>query len=51
MDALNLEGSQLLNDKISGVPYEIQPGNNTVKWLITSGNISRVVITPRWRYI
>lgn len=52
MDALNLEGSQLLNDKISGMPFEIQPGNNTVSWLLgDGGEITKVVITPRWRYI
>lgn len=52
MDALNLEGSQLINDQTSGNPYEIKPGNNTVSWLLgDGGNITKVIITPRWRYI
>lgn len=52
MDALSLDGKELLNNNISGTPFEIQPGENTVQWLLGEGaNIESVTITPRWRYI
>lgn len=52
MDALELDGSALLNEKFSGTPYTVMPGVNTVSWLLGDGaSIDRVVITPRWRYI
>lgn len=52
MDALSLDGKELLNNKISGTPFEIQPGLNTVSWILEEGaNIESVTITPRWRYI
>lgn len=52
MDALNLEGSQLLNDKIIGTPFEILPGDNDVSWILEEEDPDfEVLITPRWRYI
>lgn len=52
MDALSLDGAELLNNQVSGTPFEIQPGENVVQWLLGDGaNIERVTITPRWRYI
>lgn len=49
MDAISPDGSQLLNNKISGDPFEIQPGYNYVSWRVESGSITAVKITPRWR--
>lgn len=52
MDALDLSQSALLNNKISGEMFEIQPGTSIVSWSLDSGgSISSVVIEPRWRYI
>lgn len=51
MDAISPDGSQLLNNKISGDPFEIQPGYNFVTWKASSGSITAVKITPRWRYL
>ena len=58
-DALTLDGSLLANDKMDGELFEIQPGYNVVSWLTggeddegnaTTGIVSAVIITPRWRY-
>ena len=46
-DCLNLEGSLLMNDRLIGDFPLIPPGTWPVKW---TGNVSRVTITPRWRY-
>lgn len=51
MDAISPDGSQLLNNQISGDPFEIQPGYNYVSWRVESGSITAVKITPRWRYL
>ena len=59
-DALNLEGNQLANECMDGELFKIQPGYNGISWLeggtdedgnATSGNVTAVIITPRWRYI
>jgi phage-related protein len=59
-DALNLEGNQLANECMDGELFKIQPGYNGISWLeggtdeegnATPGNITAVIITPRWRYI
>lgn len=51
MDALNTEKTELLNNHVSGDFFEIQPGYNSVSWLVESGEVSAVKITPRWRYL
>lgn len=51
MDALTLDGLNLANDKISGMPWTIPPGQNEVSWAIEDGSVSSVTILPRWRYI
>lgn len=51
MDAISPDGAQLLNNQISGDPFEIQPGYNYVSWRVESGSITAVKITPRWRYL
>lgn len=59
-DALTLDGTLLANDKIDGDLFQIQPGSNVVSWLtggeneageIVSGSVTKVTITPRWRYM
>lgn len=58
-DALTLDESLLANDRMGGEMFEIQPGYNVVSWLTggeddegnpTSGVVTAVIITPRWRY-
>lgn len=58
-DALTIDGAQLANDRMDGELYAIQPGSNVVSWLTggedadgnaTTGSVSQVKITPRWRY-
>ena len=58
-DALTTDGAQLANDRMDGELYAIQPGTNVVSWLTggededgnaTTGSVSQVRITPRWRY-
>lgn len=51
MDALNIQKTAFLNDRINGDFFEIQPGYNTVEWEVASGAITAVKITPRWRYL
>ena len=41
-------GAILMNDKMSGDFPVLKPGANAVSW---SGNVTDVVIAPRWRYI
>ncbi len=59
-DALNIEGNQLANECMDGELFKIQPGYNGISWLeggtdddgnATPGNVTAVIITPRWRYI
>lgn len=59
-DALNLEGNQFANECMDGELFKIQPGYNAISWLEGSmdengntiaGNITAVIITPRWRCI
>lgn len=51
MDAMDIDKTRFLNDRISGDFFEIQPGYNTVEWEVTSGEITAIKITPRWRYL
>lgn len=46
MDAISTNGTELLNDLMDGDPWRIQPGTSIVSW---EGNVTRVVIEPRWR--
>ena len=38
----------LLNEKMDGEFPVLQPGNNLISW---SGDVTRLVITPNWRYL
>ena len=52
LDALSLDGAELLNGQMSGEFFEIAPGVSTVSWTAddgATGTITRVVIEPRWR--
>ena len=49
MDALTFDGTQLANNKVSGTPFLIQPGDNTVSWAVEEGSVTSITITPRWR--
>lgn len=58
-DALTLDGDLLANDHMDGDLFEIQPGYNVVSWLTggeddegnaSSGVVTAIIITPRWRY-
>ena len=52
MDALTYDGELLANDRVSGTPFQIQPGVNVVSWLAESGSsVTAVEILPRWRYL
>lgn len=48
MDCYNLAGTQLLNHKMLGEFYTISPGKKTVTW---TGSVTKVTITPRWRWL
>lgn len=40
--------STLLNDKTTGPFPKLKPGENAISW---SGNVTKLEITPRWRWI
>jgi len=42
------QGETLQNDKMDGEFPLLKPGNNLISW---SGDISRLVIEPNWRYL
>ncbi len=42
------KGTALMNDHMSGDFPVLKPGLNAVSW---SGNVTRIVISPRWRYL
>lgn len=52
MDALTLDGGGLLNNNVSGDFFTLDPGYpTTVSWTLDSGAaLSKIIITPRWRY-
>ena len=41
-------GTALMNDHMSGDFPVLKPGLNGISW---SGNVTRIVISPRWRYL
>ena len=43
-----LEGETLLNEKMEGDFPVLKPGDNLISW---SGDVSRLVIVPNWRYL
>ncbi len=47
-DAMSLDRSVLLNEKVTGGPQTIPVGASLVSW---SGDVTRVVIEPNWRYL
>jgi len=42
------KGTTLMNDHMSGDFPVLKPGLNAVSW---SGNVTRIVIKPNWRYL
>lgn len=59
-DVFTYDGALLANDKAAGELFAIQPGTNAVSWVeggtddegqAVSGSVTKVTITPRWRYI
>ena len=42
------QGEMLLNEKVEGDFPVLKPGNNLISY---SGDISRVIIAPNWRYV
>ena len=42
------KGTTLMNDHMSGDFQVLKPGLNAVSW---SGNVTRIVIKPNWRYL
>ena len=42
------QGEMLLNEKMDGEFPLLKPGNNLISW---TGDISRLVIAPNWRYL
>lgn len=53
-DALSLDGAQLLNDHVAGDFLTILSGESVLAWLPFEGNdnpgeVSRIIINPRWR--
>jgi len=42
------KGNDLMNDHMSGDFPVLKPGLNAVSW---SGNVTSIVISPRWRYL
>ena len=50
MDALTPDGTALMNDHMSGTPWQLQPGQNAVSWEADTGSsVTKVEILPRWR--
>ena len=41
-------GNTLMNDHMSGDFPVLKPGQNAISW---SGNVTRVVVRPNWRYL
>ena len=39
---------ELMNEHMTGDFPRLRPGSNVISW---TGNVSRVVIQPRWRYL
>ena len=42
------QGTTLMNDHMTGVFPVLKPGTNAISW---TGDVSRVVIRPNWRYL
>ena len=50
MDALSLDGAALLNDRMEGEPWQLQPGANAFSWETDgSSAVTGVTVLPRWR--
>ena len=51
MECFNLEQSAFLNSKVSMDEFPaLEPGSNIISWS-GDGSISKITITPRWRYL
>ena len=42
------QGETLLNEKMEGEFPRLKPGNNLISW---TGSVSRLVVTPNWRWL
>lgn len=50
-DAYDLNETVLLNNKVMGDLFEIQPGHNMVSWALEdASSITSIEILPRWRF-
>lgn len=50
-DAYDLDATTLLNNKVTGDLWEIEPGDNIVFWTAEPGSlVESVTILPMWRY-
>ena len=47
-ECINLDGGELLNDKVDGDPQYLPPGDSVISW---TGTVARLVVTPNWRYL
>ena len=47
-DAFNLTVTELMNSAMAGEFPRLAPGNNVISW---TGAVTKVIITPRWRWI
>ncbi|MBQ6595313.1 MAG: hypothetical protein IJH78_06640 [Clostridia bacterium] len=52
MDAISPDGTYLMNDHITGMPWKLAPGANAVTWETDTGSsVGSVVILPEWRFL
>ena len=42
------QGSTLMNDHMNGEFPVLKPGANAISW---TGNVTRVLVKPNWRYL
>ena len=47
-DGKAYKGATLMSDHMSGDFPVLKPGQNAVSW---SGNVTRVIVRPNWRYL
>ena len=47
-ECMSLDGGTLLNQKVSGEPQTLPPGDSTITW---SGDVNKLVISPNWVFL
>lgn len=47
-ECVSLDGGTLRNDKVDGDPQYLPPGDSTITW---TGTVTKLVVTPNWRYL